>query len=506
MSERSDAFDASFADAAPGYDVPLPPEPSPDAVFPVPNTQGGERGTVRERAAERGARLFGDVAGLLAGELPEPPRPEVLTRGDGRAIFYTGQVNALFADAESGKTMVTCAAIQEVLKVGGRAVFVDIDHNGIAGIVTRLLDLGCTPEQLGDTERFRYVEPEDKAQLLDLVAFLRTWRPTLVVVDSVGELLPMFRLSSNSPDDFTTVHTEALKPLAVAGACVITVDHVAKNAASAESGPTGTNAKRRAVGGVSIRVKVKDQFVPGYGGAVWLMVNKDRHGGLREHCPRGEREPSAGLFTITPSGGGMTWNLRAPQDSDSQQIDGVSDVDLTALDQLDPAPTSVRDVKDRMSWRSDRATEALRVWRSRSRTVPGERGTPGAASVPRSRTPVLGTGNTPDPVPPAAPSPADQRDRSLNLQMSRTIPDEAAPVPDGTPAPEPARSCGHPGDPAKKCGACIAEKLARPPEQVCRASTDPADPKNPYGLCGRINTMHSDVERKVREMSGGAVA
>ncbi|WP_161632065.1 P-loop NTPase family protein [Nakamurella lactea] len=334
------------------------------------------------------------MAALLAGELPDPPRPEVLTRDDGRAIFYAGQVNALFADAESGKTMVTCAAIQEVLKIGGRAVFVDIDHNGMAGIVTRLLDLGCRSEDLSDPDRFRYVEPEDKAQLLDLVAFLVTWRPTLVVVDSVGELLPMFRLSSNNPDDFTTVHAEALKPLAMAGACVITVDHVAKNVASAESGPTGTNAKRRAVGGVSIRVKVKDQFVPGHGGAVWLMVNKDRHGGLREHCPRGDREPSAGLFTLTPTGTGMTWNLRAPQDTDSQQIASVASADLAALDALDPAPANVRDVKERMNWRSERAAETLRVWRSRSRSVPGERGTSETANVPRSPTPVLGTGNT----------------------------------------------------------------------------------------------------------------
>lgn len=395
---------AMYADATPDYEVPLPPEPvdpevvrvlspdqnrSPARRSRVPNTQGGERGTGN---IERGAALFGDVAGLLSGDLPEPPRPQVLTRDDGRAIFYAGQVNALFADAESGKTMVTCAAIEEVLKVGGRAVFVDIDHNGMVGIVTRLLDLGATSEVLRDPARFRYVEPEDKDQLLDLVAFLRTtWKPSLVVVDSVGELLPMFRLSSNNPDDFTTVHADVLKPLATAGACVVTVDHVAKNLASAESGPTGTNAKRRAVGGVSIRVKVKDQFVPGSGGAVWLMVNKDRHGGLREHCPRGEREPPAGLFTLTPNGSGMTWNLRAPQTSDAQHIGGVSDADLLALDQLVPPPSSVRDVKDRLSWRSDRATEGLRAWRSRSHSVPGERGTP---RVPVPQPPVLGTGNT----------------------------------------------------------------------------------------------------------------
>ena len=47
---------------------------------------------------------------------------------------------------------------------------------------------------------------------------------------------------------------------------------------------SSTAAKRRAVGGVSIRVTIKEQFAPGRVGSAYLALNKDRHGGLRRHC------------------------------------------------------------------------------------------------------------------------------------------------------------------------------------------------------------------------------
>lgn len=396
--------------------------PTEIEAFPVPDTRGGERGT----PAERGSKLYADIAALLADGLPDPPKPLVLTRDDGHALMYAGQVNLLFGDPESGKTFIALAAISEVAKANRRTVFLDIDHNGAESVVARLLAMGVPEAYLTDPSRFRYIEPEDRAALLDIVAFLKTWRPAVAVVDSVGELLPLLGRKSNDPDDFTSAHASVLKPLAQVGTCVVAIDHLAKNTESRASGPTGTAAKRRAIGGVSIRVAIKDQFVPEHGGSAWLTVNKDRHGGLRQHCPRGDREPSAGLFTMRSEADRITWNIKAPKDSDAADIAGVGASDLAALDALDPPPESVRDVKERLRWRSDRATEALRVWRSRSQSVPGEQGTdvrsvPQASgntetvnlldldipaghdsigtvlgSVPRSPTPVWGTGEHAD--------------------------------------------------------------------------------------------------------------
>ncbi len=363
------------------------PPPATEQALPVPRHKGAGTGNT---AIERGGALFFDVAGLLSGGLPDPPKPLILTRDDGHAIFYGGQVNSLFGESESGKTFIALAAIAEVAKAGDRAAFIDIDHNGAAAIVARLMALGVPADYLGNPEQFRYWEPADKAELGDLVAYMVTWKPAVVVVDSVGELLPLFGLNSNSPDDFTAVHTGVLKPMAMADSAVIIIDHLAKGTESKAAGPTGTAAKKRAVGGVSIRVTVHEQFVPGDRGSAWLAVNKDRHGGLRQHCGRGDREPSAGLFTLTAEGDHLVWNISAPKDTDGAEMIGVPQADLDALTALKPPPESVRDVARRMSWGSNKATKTLGIWRSGSATE--KRGNVSKTNVPGSYTPMSGNG------------------------------------------------------------------------------------------------------------------
>lgn len=348
-------------------------------VFPVPDT-GGE---------EHGNALYADIAALLDGGIPDPPKPVLLHREDGHALFYKARVNYLFGDPESGKTWVAQAATAEALQAGRKVLFVDIDHNGVDATVYRFLDMGVDEEILRNIDLFRYVAPEDQAHLVAVVADAKQWRPAVAVVDSVGELLPMLRLSSNSPDDFTNAHTAVLKPLAAVGAAVLAIDHLPKNAENRANGPTGTAAKRRAIGGVSLRVTIKEQFTPGRGGEAYLSVNKDRHGGLRRYCPTEGREPSAGLFVLDSSGDGIRWKVQAPKLGEAAAADGVSAADLAALDQLDPPPENVRDAKTRLKWGTSRAARVLSEWRSqRSRNVPEEHGTDGGIE----RSPFLPSG------------------------------------------------------------------------------------------------------------------
>lgn len=330
-----------------------------DDPTPVPRSSTPMSGT-------RNKVHYGDVAGLLAGGLPDAPAPEVLRRNDGTGLFYMGQVNCLYGPPECGKTHVTIAAASELLNLGGRAVFLDLDHNGMQSTVTRLLESGVSAAILSDTNRFRYKEPEDKQDLMDTVKDLAAWKPDVAIIDSVGELLPMMNLSSNSPDDFTIAHTGVLKPLAMSGACVIIIDHVAKNPESQAQGPTGTAAKSRAIGGVMLRVTVKDQFAPGHGGSAYLNIKKDRHGGLRASSPTGDKEPLAGTFRLLPEGG---FTIYAPSEGE-RTPETIAGADLAALQQLDPPPATVRDVKDRLKWSSERATIALRVYKQQAFLVP----------------------------------------------------------------------------------------------------------------------------------------
>jgi hypothetical protein len=261
---------------------------------------------MREPGTDDEKPLYVDISAMLDGTAPEPPEPVLLKRSDGRRLFYAGQVNLLFGDPESGKTWIGLACAVEALHAGRRVLVMDLDHNGPQSTVHRLIALGASQDRLRDPDVFRYCEPEDRTEVRQVVDDSVQWRPAVAVVDSIGELLPMHGANTNSADEFTTVHSNVLKPLAKAGAAVLAVDHLAKGHDSRAHGPGGTAAKRRAIGGVSIRVKATKAFTPGHGGEALLCINKDRHGGVRAHCPLGDREPVAGGCGATDPRHGAT--------------------------------------------------------------------------------------------------------------------------------------------------------------------------------------------------------
>jgi hypothetical protein len=291
-------------------------------------------------------------------------------RSDGHHLFYAGQVNLLFGDPEAGKSWICLVAATEALRAGRRVLIIDLDHNGAEATVHRLLALGSPEDRLRDPATFRYCEPEDRAEVRQVVEDSKLWRPAVAVVDSVGELLPLHGSNSNSADEFTVVHSSVLKPLAKAGAAVLAVDHLAKSPDSRAHGPGGTAAKRRAIGGVSIRVKAKKPFTPGHGGEALLVVNKDRHGGVRAHCPVGDREPIAGTFKLLAfTEGVLEWSFDAPGRGERNDDETAPTEDIAAIDALDPPPETVEDARARLNWRKQRAANALRAWREQQHSM-----------------------------------------------------------------------------------------------------------------------------------------
>jgi hypothetical protein len=287
-----------------------------------------------------------------------------LKRGDGHCLFYRGQVNLLFGDPESGKTWVSLAACVEALIADRRVLLMDLDHNGAAAMVGRLLMMGAPKDKLADLDWFRYCEPEDGAAVAQVVKDCQAWNPDVAVVDSIGELLPMLGADSNSADDFTRAHTRVLKPLALAGAAVIAIDHLAKNTDSRARGPGGTAAKRRAIGGVSLRVKAQRQFTPGKGGTALLLVNKDRHGGLRQHCPAEDKEPVAGTFVLCePDQDPTRWRVLAPLTGQRDPDQAADPADIAVIAEMDPPPTSAEQVRQQLRCSKDRANRAWKEWR-----------------------------------------------------------------------------------------------------------------------------------------------
>lgn len=310
-------------------------------------------------------RLYVDVAALLADGLPEPPEPRLLRRRDGRALFYAEKVNVVFGDPECGKTMIALAACAEALNEGRRVTVLDVDHNGAAEIVSRLIMLGARPQHLADPTQFRLHEPDDADELRAVITSMCGWRPAVAVVDSLGEVIPMLGLSSNSPDDYSTAHREVLTAMADAGAAVIAIDHMPKSEDARLHGQTGTVAKRRAVNGTSLRVTLAETFIPGRGGAASMQIHKDRTGGLRAHCPAIGKNAPAGRFVMETHPDGTTdWWVTAPDAAADPTGPGSASIDdIVELDSLDPEPASVRDVKTRLGWGGTRATAALKGWK-----------------------------------------------------------------------------------------------------------------------------------------------
>lgn len=303
--------------------------------------------------------LYGDVAALLAGGIPPPPAPVLLRRDDGHALFYAQKVNVLFGDPECGKTWIALAAIVEALHAGRRAVFIDLDHNGMGEVVSRLLMLGARPDALGNLDVFRYAEPEDGDQLVLTVADLRRWRPAVAVVDSIGEVLPILELSSNSPDDYTKANRRVMTPLATAGAAVIAIDHLPKDDAAREKGQTGTTAKRRTVNGITLRVTVAEPFAPGLGGAASMTVFKDRPGGVRQHCPMVGKSQPAGRFVMEASPDGTTsWHVTAPSAAPTPGP-RVSDDDLATVLAMPRERRTKRGIRDQLRCGNDKAQALL---------------------------------------------------------------------------------------------------------------------------------------------------
>lgn len=319
---------------------------------------------MREPGTEHEKPRYVDIRALLDGTAPKPPEPRLGKRTDGRHLFYAGQVNWVFGDPETGKSWLSLVCCVEALNAERRVLLIDLDHNGAEATTNRLLALGAEQAALGDQDRFRFCEPDDAAELGAIVRDAATWVPAVAVVDSVGELLPLYGSNSNSADDFTQVHSRVLKPLAKAGAAVLAVDHLAKGADSRAVGPGGTAAKRRAIGGSSIRVKVSKPFTPGHGGRALLLVNKDRHGGLRAHCPVGDREPVAGTFELLLfSDGSLGWRITAPRDGERNTAETAPPEDVTAIAGLDPPPKTVDEARDRLHWNKQRTANAMRAWR-----------------------------------------------------------------------------------------------------------------------------------------------
>jgi hypothetical protein len=321
----------------------------------------GEGVPVHDNAPETfTAALYADMKQVLANGLTGDKTPTVGERTDGAKLFYPETVNVLVGASEAGKTFLALCVMADELFKGKSALVIDVDHNGAKATAKRLRGFGVSEDVLTDVTKFRYASPESKEEFLEVIAQTSLWKPSFVLVDSIGEVMALFGANSNDPDQYRQVHRAALTPPSTHGACVLAIDHEPKSESTAQRGASGTVAKRQAVDGALFRVTAIQAFTPGKGGKAKMTILKDRHGAIREASPTTGREPTAAVFHLI-EGEATDWKFYPPDDMEtlSSKQDAQATQDANAMLSWDPAPSTVRDAMSRLGCAYDRAKRAL---------------------------------------------------------------------------------------------------------------------------------------------------
>jgi hypothetical protein len=248
--------------------------------------------------------------GTVISDREDEPDPTHLARTDGHRLFYSGRVNGLLGESESGKTWVALHAVAQALGVAETVAYLDFEDSA-KGIDGRLRLLSATDAQLG---QLYYANPDEAmglAQHADLTEALAGTPFSLIILDGVNAAMTVMGLNPDSSQNDATAFTQRLlRPLANTGAAVVTIDHVPKNKETRGKGGIGAQAKRAMTRGCALSVEVAREFGPGMHGELKLMVDKDTPGKVRGVSGNGRYAGLVHLDSTTP--GSVAIQVEAP--------------------------------------------------------------------------------------------------------------------------------------------------------------------------------------------------
>jgi len=257
----------------------------------------------------------------LSNEVTPTEPPSLLQVATNRFLLYRGRTNSIVAEASSGKTWLAILASLEVLKAGGRVLWLDYESNG-AEVVNRHKAMFDVPDEYWG--RFDYVSPSERLEDSKTNAttihgavfysYLDVTSYDLAVIDSVTGAMSCEGLDTNSDTDVETFHRLLAYRLANAGPAVLMLDHVPKNVESRGNDARGSGRKREGITGASYKMKVDRPWKRANGGtpvvgSFTLTVAKDRDGGVGAIGD----DVATGVVTADPDGG-VRIKLHVPED------------------------------------------------------------------------------------------------------------------------------------------------------------------------------------------------
>lgn len=241
---------------------------------------------------------------------PTPrPQPTVGETSEGRGLFYTGKVNLLFGDDSSGKSLLTdVIAIQEVQK-GHGVLILECEESDVSSRVERWVQMSdnrtlITQEQARRLTVWPVTHVVSTDQLNAYIDRIMQQDVTLVVIDSLSDLMGKYGLNENDAGDVRRIETELLKPLAACGTAVVVIDHVSKS--SDGKSARGSIVKRNLISGIAYQLFMPEghEFCRVAEGFSVLTVRKDRLGNYERHKSLAvmhvlPADLNGGLLTVT---------------------------------------------------------------------------------------------------------------------------------------------------------------------------------------------------------------
>ena len=253
-----------------------------DASRPNPESHAGR---VYDCPADREPPPEPDVPGRspwwidLAGVDTAALRPALVTREDGRTLFYADAAHVVAGLWGCGKSWAGYCTAAATLANGHRAIYVDFE-DGPRTAVERLTLLGARDDAL-DADRFRYVSGGrlwfdygngDHAERLDLEDAIRWLDGGLVVFDTMT--------SAGAPTDGRSVHewlSLYIAPFRATACATLSLGHLPKRTADRPPGPIGSQELASAPD-VAYRLAGTAWGKAPHNGLIHLAVEKDRHG------------------------------------------------------------------------------------------------------------------------------------------------------------------------------------------------------------------------------------
>lgn len=269
--------------------------------------------------------------------------------GDGHGILYRSKVNLLFGPSESGKSMIAYGIIAQEVLAGRHVVILDFEDDA-DGLVTRMVDLGLTIDQIapdGASPGGIYyisarlgMEEEDFQRIKERVDAHKggEHEVSLVLIDAATEAMATEGLNPDKAVEVAQWGASMPRRFAMLGPGVLLIDHTGL---SDTDRAQGSQHKKSMIDGVSLKVSRKQAYIRGRGGASKITVAKDRIGSVRQQslpAKPGEME-YRGTFVIRPDneeGDPFSFIGRNPLDLDRPVNDeeAPSDGPVTDVDEV----------------------------------------------------------------------------------------------------------------------------------------------------------------------------